>query len=500
MRLRLNGITKQFPGVLANDHVSIEVDRGEILALLGENGAGKTTLMNILSGLYKPDEGEILLDDQPRTFKDPAEAIDAGIGMVHQHFMLVPVFDVTDSVTLGSEVTTGPFGILDRKKARARIVELSEAYGLDVDPDAMIEDLPVGVRQRVEILKALYRKSDVLVLDEPSAVLTPSETEELFEIIRGLAKAGTAIIFISHKLNEVLEIADRITVLRLGRVVGTVRPSETSRAGLAEMMVGRQVQLTVERRDAQRGEVVLEVREAKVRDDRGELTVKGIDLEVHAGEIVAVAGVQGNGQTEFVEALTGLRQLDGGTITVGGDAIPFDPRRIADMGVAHIPEDRLRDGLVRGFTVAENYVLDSYHREPYSSGIAFHREAVSAAAKTAVKDYDIRTPSIHTDVGSLSGGNQQKVIVAREFGRPVKLVVAAQPTRGLDVGSIEYIHRRIVEQRDAGAAILIVSTELDEVLALGDRVAVMFAGEIVGVLTAAEATRERVGLLMGGVR
>jgi simple sugar transport system ATP-binding protein len=500
MRLRLNGITKQFPGVLANDHVSIEVDRGEILALLGENGAGKTTLMNILSGLYKPDEGEILLDDQPRVFKDPAEAIEAGIGMVHQHFMLVPVFDVTDSVTLGSEVTSGPFGVLDRKKARARIVELSETYGLEVDPDAMIEDLPVGVRQRVEILKALYRKSDVLVLDEPSAVLTPSETEELFEIIRSLAKAGTAVIFISHKLNEVLEIADRITVLRLGRVVGTVRPTETSRAGLAEMMVGRQVQLTVERKDAQRGEVVLEVRGAQVRDDRGEITVKGIDLDVHIGEIVAVAGVQGNGQTEFVEAVTGLRQLDAGTITVSGEPIPFDPRRIADMGVAHVPEDRLRDGLVRGFTVAENYVLDSYHREPYSSGIRFHREAVAKAAKTAVKDYDIRTPSINTDVGSLSGGNQQKVIVAREFGRSVKLVVAAQPTRGLDVGSIEYIHRRIVEQRDAGAAILIVSTELDEVLALGDRVAVMFAGEIVGVLTAAEATRERVGLLMGGVR
>ena len=500
MRLRLNGITKQFPGVLANDHVSIEVDRGEILALLGENGAGKTTLMNILSGLYKPDEGEILLDDQPRVFKDPAEAIEAGIGMVHQHFMLVPVFDVTDSVTLGSEVTSGPFGVLDHKKARARIVELSETYGLEVDPDAMIEDLPVGVRQRVEILKALYRRSDVLVLDEPSAVLTPSETDELFEIIRSLAKAGTAVIFISHKLNEVLEIADRITVLRLGRVVGTVRPSETSRGGLAEMMVGRQVQLTVERKNAQRGEVVLEVRGAKVRDDRGEITVKGIDLEVHAGEIVAVAGVQGNGQTEFVEALTGLRQLDAGTIAVSGEPIPFDPRRVADLGVAHIPEDRLRDGLVRGFTVAENYVLDSYHREPYSSGIRFHRDVVASAAKTAVKDYDVRTPSIYTDVGSLSGGNQQKVIVAREFGRKVKLIVAAQPTRGLDVGSIEYIHRRIVEQRDSGVAVLIVSTELDEVLALGDRVAVMFSGEIVGVLTAAEATRERVGLLMGGVQ
>ncbi len=500
MRLRLRGITKQFPGVLANDHVSIQVDRGEILALLGENGAGKTTLMNILSGLYRPDEGEIVVDDQVRTFRDPAEAITAGIGMVHQHFMLVPVFDVTDSVTLGSEVARGPLGILDRKTARATIVELSEKHGLDVDPDARIEDLPVGVRQRVEILKALYRHSDVLVLDEPSAVLTPQETEELFIIIRGLAKAGTAVIFISHKLNEVLEIADRITVLRLGKVVGTVRPGETTSAALAEMMVGRQVQLTVERKDARRGEVVLEIRGLQVRDDRGEIAVKGVDLDVHAGEIVAVAGVQGNGQTELVEAITGLRQVDTGEVKVSGEPIPFDPRRIADMGVAHIPEDRLRDGLVRGFTVAENYVLDSYHREPYSSGIRFHPDAVAAAAKTAVRDFDIRTPSITTDVGSLSGGNQQKVIVAREFGRSVKLVVASQPTRGLDVGSIEYIHRRIVEQRDAGVAILIVSTELDEVLALGDRVAVMYGGEIVGVLPAAEATRDRVGLLMGGVR
>jgi len=500
MRLRLRDITKQFPGVLANDHVSIEVDRGEILALLGENGAGKSTLMNILSGLYRPDGGEIIVDEEPHKFRDPAEAIAAGIGMVHQHFMLVPIFDVTDSVTLGSEVTKGPLGILDRPAARARIVELSEKYGLDVDPDAMIEDLPVGVRQRVEILKALYRHSDILVLDEPSAVLTPNETDELFVIIRSLAKAGTAVIFISHKLNEVLEIADRITVLRNGKVVGTVTPAETDQAGLAEMMVGREVQLTVERKDVERGEVVLSIKRMQVRDDRGEIAVKHVDLDVHAGEIVAVAGVQGNGQTEFVEALTGLRAVDAGTVTVSGQPLPADPRRIADLGVAHIPEDRLRDGLIRGFTVAENYVLDAYHREPYSSGIRLHRDAIAAAATTAVSDFDIRTPSIDTDVGSLSGGNQQKVIVAREFGREVKLAISSQPTRGLDVGSIEYIHRRIIEQRDAGVAILIVSTELDEVLALGDRVAVMFDGEIVGILPAAEATRERVGLLMGGVR
>src|SRR3990170_1808942 len=356
MRLQLRDITKQFPGVLANDHVSIEVDRGEILALLGENGAGKSTLMNILSGLYRPDGGEIIVDEEPHKFRDPAEAIAAGIGMVHQHFMLVPIFDVTDSVTLGSEVTKGPLGVLDRPAARARIVELSEKYGLDVDPDAMIEDLPVGVRQRVEILKALYRHSDILVLDEPSAVLTPSETDELFMIIRSLAKAGTAVIFISHKLNEVLEIADRITVLRNGKVVGTVTPAETDQAGLAEMMVGREVQLTVERKDMERGEVVLSVKRMQVRDDRGEIAVKHVDLDVHAGEIVAVAGVQGNGQTEFVEALTGLRAVDAGTVTVGGQPLPSDPRPLADLGGAHIPEDRLRDGLIRGFTVAENYV------------------------------------------------------------------------------------------------------------------------------------------------
>ena len=419
MRLRLRGISKQFPGVLANDHVSIEVDRGGVLALLGENGAGKTTLMNILSGLYKPDAGEILIDDQVIAFNDPAQAIAAGIGMVHQHFMLVPDFDVTDAVTLGSEVVKGPFAVLDRGTARARIVELSERYGLEVDPDAIIEDLPVGVRQRVEILKALYRHSDVLVLDEPSAVLTPQETEELFVIIRGLAESGTAVIFISHKLNEVLEVADRITILRLGHVVGTVKPEETDRSRLAEMMVGRAVQLTVDRSGATVGDVVLQVRNAHIRNDRGGLAVKGVDLDVHAGEIVAVAGVQGNGQTEFVEAITGLRPIDSGSITVDGIPVTSDPRRVSDIGVAHIPEDRLHDGLVRGFTVAENYVLDAYHREPFSSGIRLHRDAIAVAAKEAVAAFDIRAPSIDTDVATLSGGNQQKVVVAREFGRDV---------------------------------------------------------------------------------
>ena len=500
MRLELRDITKQFPGVLANDRISISADRGKVLGLLGENGAGKTTLMNILSGLYRPDAGEILIDGQPRTFNDPAEAIHAGIGMVHQHFMLVPVFDVVESVALGEETTTGPLGTFDRSTARKRVVELSAQYGLDVDPDAHIEDLPVGVRQRVEILKALYRKSDILVLDEPSAVLTPGETEELFDIIRGLAAGGTTVIFITHKLNEVLEVADTITVLRRGHVAGTVLPSRTTRAELANLMVGRDVELTVTRGAAHPGEVVLQLGDVFIRDDRHEMAVRGVNLEVHAGEIVAVAGVQGNGQTELVEAIVGLRHIDAGTMNVGGEPIEHaSPRHVSNLGVAHIPEDRMRDGLIRNMTVAENYILDSYHREPYSSRGALDLKAINSAAAAGARDFDIRTPSIDTLVGTLSGGNQQKVIVAREFSRPVRLVVASQPTRGLDVGSIEYIHRRIIEQRDAGAAILIVSTELDEVLALGDRVAVMYSGRIVGVLPSGKATKEAVGMLMGGV-
>jgi general nucleoside transport system ATP-binding protein len=499
MRLELRDITKQFPGVLANDRISIAADRGEVLGLLGENGAGKTTLMNILSGLYRPDSGDILIDGEKRVFGDPAEAINAGIGMVHQHFQLVPVFDVVEAVALGSETVSGVLGRFDRAAARKRVLELSEQYNLHVNPDARIEDLPVGVRQRVEILKALYRKSDVLVLDEPSAVLTPMETEELFGIIRGLAEGGTTIIFITHKLNEVLEVADRITVLRRGRVAGTVEPGETSREHLANLMVGRDVELRVVKGPSHPGDVVLHLKDVIIRDDHGSMAVKGISLDVRAGEIVAVAGVQGNGQTELVEAITGLRQVDSGELTIGGeDVVGASPRHISDLGVAHIPEDRNRDGLIAYMTVAENYILDTYHREPYSRRGVLNATAVAERAANGVRDFDIRTPSIETMAGSLSGGNQQKVVVAREFSVPVKLVIAAQPTRGLDVGSIEYIHRRIVEQRDQGAAIVIISTELEEVLAVGDRVAVMFAGEIVGIVEGEDSTFEHVGQLMGG--
>ncbi len=500
MRLELRSITKRFPGVLANDRISIEAERGEVLGLLGENGAGKTTLMNILSGLYRPDSGEILIDGTVRSFDDPAEAIEAGIGMVHQHFQLVPVFDVVEAVALGAESISGPLRTFDRKAARRQVAELSERYRLHVNPDARIEDLPVGVRQRVEILKALYRKSDILVLDEPSAVLTPAETEELFGIIRGLAEGGTTIIFITHKLNEVLEVADRITVLRRGKVAGTVIPSESSREQLANLMVGRDVELRVVKGPAKPGDVVLSLKDVVIRDDRGHLAVKGVSIDVRAGEIVAVAGVQGNGQTELVEAIVGLRVIDSGTITIGGeDVVHASPRQVSDLGVAHIPEDRSRDGLISPMTVAENYILDTYHRAPYSRSGILDAAAIREGAARGVKDFDIRTPSIDTIAGSLSGGNQQKVVVAREFSVPVRLVIAAQPTRGLDVGSIEYIHKRIVEQRDAGAAILIVSTELEEVLAVGDRVAVMFAGHIVGIVEGEESTVENVGMLMGGV-
>jgi len=499
MRLELKDITKRFPGVLANDRITISVDKGEVLGLLGENGAGKTTLMNILSGLYRPDSGEILIDGEPRTFGDPRQAINAGIGMVHQHFQLVPVFDVTESVALGAEDVSGPLGTFDRKIARKRVAALSAQYGLNVDPDATIEDLPVGIRQRVEILKALYRKSDVLVLDEPSAVLTPAETEELFDIIRGLAKQGTSVIFITHKLGEVLEVADRITVLRRGAVAGTVDPKTTSRPELANLMVGRNVELVVAKGPAHPGDVVLSLKDVFVMDDRWQMAVKGVSVDVRAGEILAVAGVQGNGQTELVEAIVGLRTIDSGHMTISGDDITHEsPRHIADRGVAHIPEDRMRDGLIAGMTIEENYILDSYHRAPYSSHGRLDAKAVETGAQKGVKDFDIRTPSVETLAGSLSGGNQQKVVVAREFYRPLKLVVASQPTRGLDVGSIEYIHSQIVAQRDAGAAILIVSTELDEVLAVGDRIAVMFGGQIAGILEGPEATREAVGMLMGG--
>ncbi len=499
MKLELHGITKRFPGVIANEGIDLSVEPGEIHGLLGENGAGKTTLMNVLYGLYRPDEGDVLLDGRKVVFHDPGDAIEAGIGMVHQHFMLVPVFTVTENVMLGVEATRGPLAQrLDLPTARQRIVEISRQHNLQVDPDALVENLPVGVRQRVEIIKTLYRRSDVLILDEPTAVLTPQETDELFEVMRSLKSSGTSIIFITHKLNEVLAIADRITVLRRGRVVGTTTPAQASMQSLATMMVGRPVELEVDKGPAHPGDAVLEVSGLTVRDDRGHLAVDDLDLTVRRGEIVAVAGVQGNGQTELVEAITGLRNRLAGSVRIAGREVKPNPRLVLSAGIAHVPEDRLEEGLVPGFTVADNLILNTYYLKPNADGIRMRRDAILATAEELVREYDIRTPSVFNLASNLSGGNQQKVIVAREFSRPVVLIVAAQPTRGLDVGSIEYIHRQIVAKRDEGSAVLIVSTELDEVLALGDRIAVMYRGRIVATLAPEEATPERLGLLMGG--
>ncbi|MEX1281534.1 MAG: ABC transporter ATP-binding protein [Acidimicrobiia bacterium] len=499
MELELRGITKRFPGVLASDHVDLTVRSGEVLALLGENGAGKTTLMNILYGLYTADEGEILIDGEVQHFDGPGDAIAAGIGMVHQHFMLVPVFTVAENVVLGIEPTKVG-GLIDVKEARREVREISEQYGLHVDPDAYIEDIPVGIQQRVEIIKVLFRSAEVLVFDEPTAVLTPQEVEEFFGIVNMLRDAGKAIIFITHKLKEVLTIADRIAVLRRGAIVGEALPSETDEQTLADLMVGRPVDLMVHKAPAAPADTVLSVHDLIVHDDLEHPTVNGVSFDVRAGEIVCIAGVQGNGQTELVEAITGLRDPAGGRIElVGSDVTEATPRDMHRWGTAHIPEDRQRSGLVTQFSVAENMVLDGYYAEPYSKGINMQWDEVYRRAAGLVIDYDVRTPSVHTPASGLSGGNQQKLIVAREFSRPIRLVVASQPTRGVDVGSIEYIHEQIIRIRDEGAALLIVSTELDEVLALADRILVMFRGRVVAETRPEDTSPAELGLAMAGV-
>jgi simple sugar transport system ATP-binding protein len=503
--LEARGLTKRFPGVLANDSVDLTLMRGEVLGLLGENGAGKTTLMNMLYGLYEPDDGEILVNGKPLKMLSPNDAIAVGIGMVHQHFMLVPVMTVTENIMLGVEETRGFFprfpmlDRLNRRKAAERIRQLSKNYNLAVNPDDYIKDLPVGIQQRVEILKALYRLADILILDEPTAVLTPQETEELFAIIRSMTAQGTSIIFISHKLKEMLSLADRITVLHRGRVVGSTVPAEATEGSLAEMMVGRQVILQVNKSEAHPGKVVLDVKELSVHDDRGNPAVEKVSLEVREGEILGIAGVQGNGQRELVEGITGLRSPSGGQIWVDGqDTTHFRPRVITELGVAHIPEDREKHGLVMAYSVADNMVLNRYYQPPYANGPVLNQNKINEDGQALVEKFDVRTPNVQTPVSSLSGGNKQKVIVAREFSRPVKLLIANQPTRGIDVGSIEFIHNQIIEQRDNGSAVLLVSAELDEILSLADRVAVMFDGHIVKTLPIQEATRERLGLLMAG--
>lgn len=497
LALEARKITKTFPGVIANDQVNFTLEKGEIHGLLGENGAGKSTLMNVIYGLYTPDEGEILVDGERVEINNPHDAIDLGIGMVHQHFMLVPVFSVTENIILGAEVTKGTS--LDLNKARQEIEQLSNDYGLQVDPRSIVEDIPVGVQQRVEILKALYRDAKILVLDEPTAVLTPQEADDLFRIMHQLTEKGVSIVFITHKLREVMDIADRITVMRRGEVVGTTTPEETDKQGLAEMMVGREVILEVDKGSASPGEPVLEVKDLSISDERGIEVVHDVSFKVRAGEILGVAGVQGNGQTELGEALTGLNGSVVGDFILDGKTMPFKkPRRLIESGLSHIPEDRQRHGLVMSYPVADNLVLCTYYQRPFARGLQRNKNAVLENAEQLIEDFDVRTPGPMVKAGKLSGGNQQKVIVARELSRPVKLLLANQPTRGLDVGSIEYIHSRIIAERDRGAAVLLISAELDEILSLADRIAVMYQGEIVSIHQAGEVTKSELGLLMAG--
>jgi ABC-type uncharacterized transport system ATPase subunit len=608
--LDVRNVTKRFPGVLANDQISFSLQQGEILGFLGENGAGKSTLMNILYGLYQQDEGQITIRGREVTIEDPNDAIAQGIGMVHQHFQLVPVFTVAENIVLGMEPVRLPFswrtlGIiggvtgalfllgaifaldglgrwllaaliggaaaaalyglimvlgllsrrgfrlyfpivsvgaialfvtlawtlsapaliplviilallfavasypaigvvttaLDRHAANQRILRLSEQYGLAVDPRALVENLPVGVQQRVEIIKTLYRQAEILILDEPTAVLTPQETEELFDIMRSLTDQGKSIIFITHKLKEIMTIADRVIVLRGGRLVGEAVPQQSSEAQLAEMMVGREVALVVDKGPASPDQVVLQVTDLSAIDKRGQVALSQVSLEVRSGEILGVAGVQGNGQTELVEVLTGLHPATGGMVRiVGQDVTNASPRTITELGVAHVPEDRQADGLIMPFPIYDNLVLNTYYQHPFARGPQIQSTAVRDYARKLVREFDVRTPSTALPVQNLSGGNQQKVIVAREFSRPIKLLIAAQPTRGLDVGSIEYIHGRLVEKRDEGCAVLLVSVELDEIMALSDRIAVMYEGQIVDTVDAGKVTREQLGLLMAGAQ
>jgi general nucleoside transport system ATP-binding protein len=497
--LAMRGITKRFPGVIADDRVDFDLRRGEVHALLGENGAGKSTLMNILYGLYRADEGEIVLDGKPVSFGSAKDAIDRGIGMVHQHFMLIPVMTVAENIVL--EVEPRKAGVLlDYDTAVRRVRDLSTRFGLAVDPTALVESISVGQEQRVEILKALYRGAEILILDEPTAVLTPQEAGELFGIIRSLQADGTSIIFISHKLNEVLEIADRITVLRRGKRIDTIAREGATEESLARMMVGREVLLRVEKTPAQPGDVLLDVRDVNVSDERGLPAVRDVSFSVRAGEIVGIAGVEGNGQSELIEAITGLRPVQSGAVAVGGRVVSHPTaRRMLDAGVGHIPEDRQRRGLVLEFTIAENIALHDYCYPPDSRwGWLFPRRLVQRA-RNLIREFDVRGGGPNTRAGALSGGNQQKLVAAREVARDPKVLVAAQPTRGLDVGAIEYLHRRLVEERNEGRAILLVSLELDEVLSLADRVLVMYEGRIVAE-HGAEVTEEEIGLEMLGGR
>ncbi len=514
------GITKRFGSVVANDDVSVELRPGRILALLGENGAGKSTLVNVLFGLHRPDAGQVVIADEEVELSSPHDAIARGVGMVHQHFQLVPPMSVVRNIVLGAEPRK--LGMIDVAQARRRVLDLADRFGLHVDPDAAVEDLPVGAQQRVEILKALYRDARVLIADEPTAVLTPQETDHLLDVLRGLTDQGVGIVFITHKLREVMAAADDIVVLREGRVVGTTTPAETSEAALAELMVGRAVDLHGDRFEsgatgvgsavsmatadgggaaepADAMKVVLEIKGLCADDDRGQRAVDELSLSVRAGEIVGVAGVEGNGQRELVEAITGLRHAASGTVSISDrDASGARPRQVTVIGVGHIPEDRAKHGLIGSYSVADNSVLNRYFRPPFAAGGMLRRDRITSHARDVVATFDVRTPSVELTADSLSGGNKQKLIVGREFSDDIDLLIAAQPTRGIDIGAIEFIWRRIRERRDEGTAVLLVSAELDEVLALSDRVAVMYEGRIVATVDPRTATREEIGLLMAG--
>ena len=496
--LEIEGVSKSFGSVIANENISLTVKEGEILALLGENGAGKSTLVKAVFGLVKPDTGTIKINGTVMESGDTAAAIASGVGMVHQHFQLVPVMSVTENLILGDEPKR--FGVVNIKQAKKEALALSEKYGLEVDPDAIIEDLPVGMAQRVEILKALRRDVKLLILDEPTAVLTPQETDELLEVLRNLAKRGVGILFITHKLREVMAVADRIAVLRGGKLMGTTTPKESSESKLAQMMVGREVVLRVEKSQAKPKEVLLSIKNLRVSDDRKLESVKDLSLEVHAGEILGIAGVEGNGQRELVEAICSMRSRLSGEVIVKGQEIPnLNPRAAHLAGVSHIPEDREKHGLVTSYSIADNLVLNRFDQAPFAKGWIRNLEEVANNGESLVEKFDIRAPGAYLSAGSLSGGNKQKVVVARELSQQLDVVVAAQPTRGVDVGSIEFIHNQLIAARDAGAAVLLVSAELDEILSLADRIAVISNGKIVAIFNSKEADRNTIGRLMAGL-
>ena len=496
--LELKDITKKFPGVLANDQVNFDLNKGEIHALVGENGAGKSTLMNVLFGIYQQEAGEIFYKGQELDIDGPQDAIDLGIGMVHQHFMLVPTLTVTENIILGDEITNN-VGHLNLKEARSRVEKLSGQYGLDVDPDAKIADIPVGMEQRVEILKALYREAEVLILDEPTAVLTPQEVKELYKIMDFLVEQGKSIIFITHKLQEVLSVSDRVTVLRDGKSIGTVNTEDTSEPELAEMMVGREVLLEVDKKEANPGEVAVEVNDLSAENNRGVQALSEVSFEIRKGEVLGIAGVEGNGQTELVEVLTGLRKPSGGQFKLNGeDLSASSAREIKEANVAHVPEDRHKHGLVLDYNIEDNLILGYHHQAPFAKGINFDFSALEEHAEDLISEFDIRPRDNKALARSLSGGNQQKVIVAREFTMDPEFLIASQPTRGVDIGAIEFIHQQIINQRDDGKAVMLVSAELSEIMSLSDRIAVMYEGEIVDILDVEEATEEKLGLLMAG--